>query len=288
LKIYTESNSPFEMEYNKNSIKNLKGEINMKTINFYKKTDKVFSVYAESLENVINNPLSYFQGYTNDMIITDITFQYPIYKDEKLREMTKEEKIRAGIDVQLEPGEIIKDRNLIKIPQPSKYHTWDNVRQEWDIDLKEVKRTFRHKFQNILLEKVYEDYNYNGKVFQMRPNDELNFLRVKSAIDIAGNSDDAGLIEQALKILNIEVTEEVKTGIKKAIKDKNLMAFIKSLPINWRLKDNSVAKVTFTDINNIYLMWILRGTAAQEKYTAITLKISTAKTVNELEAIKWE
>ena len=178
--------------------------------------------------------------------------------------------------MQLEPGEIIKDRNLIKIPQPSKYHTWDNVRQEWDIDLKEVKRTFRHKFQNILLEKVYEDYNYNGKVFQMGQNngkvfqmgqnDELNFLRVKSAIDIAGNSDDAGLIEEALKILDIEVTEEVKTGIKKAIKDKNLMAFIKSLPINW----------------------ILRGTAAQEKYTEITLKISTAKTVNELEAIKWE
>ena len=41
-------------------------------------------------------------------------------------------------------------------------------------------------------------------------------------------------------------------------------------------------------INNIYLMWILRWTAAQEKYTAITLKISIAKTVNELEAIKWE
>ena len=39
----------------------LKGEIDMKTINFYKKTDKVFSVYAESLENVINSPLSYFQ-----------------------------------------------------------------------------------------------------------------------------------------------------------------------------------------------------------------------------------
>ena len=77
------------------------------------------------------------------MIITDITYQYPIFKDDMLREMTKEEKIRAGIDVQLEPGEIIKDRNLIKIPQPSKYHTWDNVRQEWDIDLKEVKRILK-------------------------------------------------------------------------------------------------------------------------------------------------
>lgn len=217
-------------------------------------------------------------------------FKYPTYDEatNTIREMTRDELIEEEIEVQLAPGEYVKDKKLKSIPQPSSYHTWNTSTHTWDIDLKEVKRTFRHKFQNILLEKVYEDYNYNGKVFQMGPNDELNFLRVKSAIDIAGNSDDAGLIEQALKILNIEVTEEVKTGIKKAIKDKNLMAFIKSLPINWRLKDNSVAKVTFTDINNIYLMWILRGTAAQEKYTAITLKISTAKTVNELEAIKWE
>ena len=217
-------------------------------------------------------------------------FKYPTYDEatNTIKEMTRSELIEEDIEVQLAPGEYIEDKKLKVVPQPSSYHTWNSSTHTWDIDLKEVKRTFRHKFQNILLEKVYEDYNYNGKVFQMGPNDELNFLRVKSAIDIAGNSDDAGLIEQALKTLNIEVTEEVKTGIKKAIKDKNLMAFIKSLPINWRLKDNSVAKVTFTDINNIYLMWILRGTAEQEKYTAITLKISTAKTVNELEAIKWE
>ena len=47
----------------------------MKTINFYKKEKLIFSVYAESLEDVLKSPLSYFQGYTNDMIITDITYQ---------------------------------------------------------------------------------------------------------------------------------------------------------------------------------------------------------------------
>ena len=77
------------MGYNKNSIKNLKGEINMKTINFYKKEKLVFSVYAEKLEDVEKNPISYFQGYTQDMIITDVTYQYPIYKDDTLRELTR-------------------------------------------------------------------------------------------------------------------------------------------------------------------------------------------------------
>ena len=107
----------------------------MKTINFYKKTDKVFSVYAESLENVINSPLSYFQGYTNDMIITDITYQYPIFKDDVLREMSKEEKVRANIEVQLEDGEFIKDKKLITVPKPAgnqKYMYWD--KDKWLLD----------------------------------------------------------------------------------------------------------------------------------------------------------
>ena len=85
----------------------------MKTINFYKKEKLVFSVYAEKLEDVEKNPISYFQGYTQDMIITDVTYQYPIFKDDVLREMTKEEKVRANIPVQLEDGEIIKDKKLI-------------------------------------------------------------------------------------------------------------------------------------------------------------------------------
>ena len=62
----------------------------MKTINFYKKEKLIFSVYAESLEYVLKSPLSYFNGYTQDMIITDVTYQYPIYKDEILNDKRRE------------------------------------------------------------------------------------------------------------------------------------------------------------------------------------------------------
>lgn len=109
----------------------------MKTINFYKKEKLIFSVYAESLEDVLKSPLSYFNGYTQDMIITDITYQYPIYKDDVLREMTKEEKVRANIDVQLEDGEFIKDKKLITVPKPTgnqKYMYWDKEKSLWILD----------------------------------------------------------------------------------------------------------------------------------------------------------
>ena len=107
----------------------------MKTINFYKKDKLIFLVYAESLEDVLKSPLSYFQGYTQDMIITDITFQYPIFKDDRLREMTKEEKVRNNIPVQLVDGEFIKDKKLIVVPKPAgnqKYMYWD--KDKWLLD----------------------------------------------------------------------------------------------------------------------------------------------------------
>lgn len=109
----------------------------MKTINFYKKEKLIFSVYAESLEDVLKSPLSYFQGYTQDMIITDVTYQYPFFKDDTLREMTKEEKVRNNIPVQLDDGELIKEKKLITVPKPAgnqKYMYWDKEKSLWILD----------------------------------------------------------------------------------------------------------------------------------------------------------
>ena len=65
----------------------------MKTIQFYKKDKLIFSVYADELDDVLAKPQDYFSGYSSDMIITDVKYEYPIFKDDRLREMTKEEKI---------------------------------------------------------------------------------------------------------------------------------------------------------------------------------------------------
>ena len=109
----------------------------MKTINFYKKEKLIFSVYADELDDVLAKPQDYFSGYSSDMIITDVTYQYPIYKDDVLREMTKEEKVRANIEVQLDDGEFIKDKKLITVPKPAgnqKYMYWDKDKSLWVLD----------------------------------------------------------------------------------------------------------------------------------------------------------
>ncbi|WP_339064293.1 hypothetical protein [Fusobacterium polymorphum] len=261
----------------------------MKTINFYKGTELKYSVYSNSLEDVKNNPLNYFPEYTDDMFITDKNFQYPIIKNNELMEMTREERIEQGIETQLEPGEFIKNKKLVKVLQPSKYHFWNKELNKWDLDLEGLKHITRRKFRQVLLDKIYADFDYNGKIFQMGEADEINFLRVKSAIDIATTSNDPKAIIEAVKFLKVEVPEEFEEKIKEIIKDKTTLSeVIQNLKINWRLKDNSVDSFTFEEINHIYLLWILRGTAVQEEYTAIATKIMEAKSLEELESIEWK
>ena len=149
----------------------------MKTINFYKKEKLIFSVYAEGLEDVLKSPLSYFNGYTQDMIITDVTYQYPIFKDDVLREMTKEEKVRANIPVQLEDGEIIKDKKIITVPKPSgnpKYLSWDKEKGLWLLDNEREYQDYMNLIDD-LKEKTLKygfDYKVDGKEHRQRCRDK--------------------------------------------------------------------------------------------------------------------
>ncbi|PHI04383.1 penicillin-binding protein [Fusobacterium polymorphum] len=149
----------------------------MKTINFYKKDKLIFSVYAESLEDVLKSPLSYFPAYTADMIITDITYQYPIFKDDVLREMAKEEKVRSNIPVQLEDGEIIKDKKLIVIPKPAgnqKYMYWDKEKSLWILDNQKEYDDYCALIDNLKAEALAYgfDYKVDGKEHRQKCRDK--------------------------------------------------------------------------------------------------------------------
>ena len=149
----------------------------MKIINFYKKEKLIFSVYAESLEDVLKSPLSYFNGYTQDMIITDITYQYPIFKDDVLREMTKEEKVRANISVQLEDGEIIKDKKLITVPKPSgnpKYLSWNKEKGLWLLDNEREYQDYMNLIDDLKAKSLAYgfDYKVEGKEHRQRCRDK--------------------------------------------------------------------------------------------------------------------
>ncbi|MBF1195408.1 MAG: hypothetical protein HXM12_07605 [Fusobacterium periodonticum] len=216
-------------------------------------------------------------------------FKYPTYDEatNTIREMTRDELIEEGIEVQLNQGEYIENKKLIIVPQPTSYHTWNINTHEWDIDMSGVKKTFKHKFQAILLEKLFGSFEYKGKVFQMRDYDEINFIRVKIALDIASETTDIEILKEALHDLEITVTPDLEEKLKNVMKSGKLKEFLKSLNTKWRLQDNSVADISLGDINQVYLKWILKVITAQNKYTAIFIEIEKAKTVEDLEKIEW-
>ena len=149
----------------------------MKTINFYKKEKLVFSVYAEKIEDVEKSPILYFQGYTQDMIITDVTYQYPIYKDEILREMTREEKLRVNIEITLEDGEIIKDKRIIKVPKPQgnpKYLSWNREKGLWLLDNEREYQDYMNLIDDLKAKSLAYgfDYKVNGKEHRQRCRDK--------------------------------------------------------------------------------------------------------------------
>ena len=149
----------------------------MKTINFYKKDKLIFSLYAESLEDVLKSPLSYFPAYTTDVIITDVSYQYPIYKDDTLREMTREEKVRANISVQLEDGEIIKDKKIITVPKPSgnpKYLSWNREKGLWLLDNEREYQDYINLIDDLKAKSLEYgfDYKVDGKEHRQKCRDK--------------------------------------------------------------------------------------------------------------------
>ena len=261
-----------------------------------KKSRLAFTVNltAEEVKNFMDDNLflDYPELDPKDYVVVERNeaFKYPTYDEatNTIREMTREELIEEDIEVSLAQGEYIENKKLITVPQPTAYHTWNTSTHTWDIDMEDVKRTFRHKFREILLDKMFGSYEHNGKIFQMQEYDEVNFMRVKMALDMAGEIEDYEVIKDALSTLGIPVDAELEEKIKMAMKAGKLKQLLKSLPTQWRLKDNSIATISLGELNLIYFSWILRVISAQNKYTAITKKIREVRTVKELEAIKWD
>ena len=190
----------------------------------------------------------WYQNFQNDMKVYDRKFEYPIFENEELREMSKEEKIKNGIDVILEEGEVIENKNLIKIPKPSIHHKW--IDKEWVLNLKELKLQKREELKQIRTSKLFENITVNEDTFQVREEDLENFWEV----------------DYMLK--NGEVT---KTDTR-----------------NWILADNSIKTFIYSQLMNVLTEFIKRKSEIFEKFGILSIKLEACKTVEEIEAIKWQ
>ncbi len=218
--------------------------------------DKIEAIKGNSLILATRNDrLKNFKEVLGENAIEYNGNSLPFYitYDEKtntIREATEVEKVKRG-QLKLEDNQTVINNQIITYDKKYQKIVDDKVVNkslkelidENIITFEEAKHQKRREFREVLLSKIYADFEYQGKVFQMGEADELNFLRVKSALDIVTNSNDTNTIINAIKLLKVEIP----VGIEDKLKNK--IELIQSLKINWRMKDNSVCQFTFADIN---------------------------------------
>ena len=123
---------------------------------------------------------SYYPDIKKDETITverNTPFNYPILNGNTIREMTREEKVENDIEVQLEAGEVIKDKKIVKIEKPQKnekYLIWNKEKEQWNYDTEREQKDYFNTIDNIkvaILEYGF-DYKVNGKEHRQRCRDK--------------------------------------------------------------------------------------------------------------------
>ena len=119
-----------------------------------------------------------------------------------------------------------------------------------EIDVEYLKKQKREELKAIRTNKLYENITVNGDIFQVREQDLDNFWEVDY-------------------MLGTEEVTETDTR-------------------NWILADNSIKVFTYSQILNVLTEFIKRKARIFDEFGELSIKISVAKTVQELEAIKWD
>ena len=128
-------------------------------------------------------------------------------------------------------------------------YIYENGEIKYSPNIDRLKKIKREELKSIRMQKLYENITVNGDTFQVRKDDLENFWEVDYMLGTG------------------EVTE---TDTR-----------------NWILADNSIKTFTYAQLMNVLTEFIKRKAKVFEKFGALSIKLETCKSVEEIEAIKW-
>ena len=129
-------------------------------------------------------------------------------------------------------------------------YVYENGKIKYSPNLDRLKKIKREELKTIRTEKLYENITVNGDTFQVRKDDLDNFWEVDYMLGTG------------------EVTE---TDTR-----------------NWILADNSIKTFTYAQLMNVLTECIKRKDRICEKFGVLSIKLENCKSVEEIEAIKWQ
>ena len=174
-------------------------------------------------------------------------FIYPTFSDNNIREKTREELVEEGIEIELQEGEVIQDKKLVTFPKPSEYHAWNG--HEWTVDLQAVKNKKREELKAIREEKIAENIEVHGSLFQVREKDLENFEDVARAI----------------------------RREKRQLTDKRA----------WVLADNTIKEFTYAELLDVLDERAERKDKIFAKFAMLSIQLEKCDTVESIENIKF-
>ena len=129
-------------------------------------------------------------------------------------------------------------------------YVYENGKIKYSPNLDRLKKQKREELKTIRTEKLYENITVNGDTFQVRKDDLDNFWEVDYMLGTG------------------EVTE---TDTR-----------------NWILADNNIKTFTYAQLMNVLTEFIKRKAEVFEKFGVLSIKLEACKSVEEIEAIKWQ
>lgn len=141
--------------YSKEKLPKLLFDVNLTSdeVKLYGGWDVIFGYYPN------------IQKDNSTIIERDTPFNYPIFDNNTIREMTREEKVANDIEITLEVGEFIENKKLIKVPKPQgndKYLNWNSEKHLWILDTEAQRKDYFDVIDNFKATSL--EYGFDYKV----------------------------------------------------------------------------------------------------------------------------
>lgn len=141
--------------YSKEKLPKLLFDVNLTSdeVKLYGDWDVIFGYYPNIRKD------------NSTIIERDTPFNYPIFDNNTIREMTRDEKVANDIKITLEVGEFIENKKLIKVPKPQgndKYLNWNSEKHLWILDTEAQRKDYFNTIDSLKAEVL--DYGFDYKV----------------------------------------------------------------------------------------------------------------------------
>ena len=141
--------------YSKEKLPKLLFDVNLTSeeVKLYGGWDVIFGYYPN------------IQKDNSTIIERDTPFNYPIFDNNTIREMSRQEMVENDIEITLEVGEFIENKKLIKVPKPQgndKYLNWNSEKHLWILDTEAQRKDYFNTIDSLKAEVL--DYGFDYKV----------------------------------------------------------------------------------------------------------------------------